>query len=329
MFQAPIRFAPYLRPMVWGGRRLGEALGKPLPTAEAYGESWEISDHPSHHSTAIEGAPAGRTLHDLMAEAPTDLLGAGPPRATFPWLVKFLDAWDWLSVQVHPDDESAPRLWPGEGGKTEAWFVLDAAPTAKVYAGLRPGVDEAHLRTALREGTAAECLHSFRPQPGDCLFLPAGTVHAVGGGVLMAEVQQTSDATFRLYDWDRRDAQGRSRTLHVEQALACIDWKAGPVRPVHAEGYPETPQSTPEESVRQGLVSCPYFTLEYVRQTAPFAFPGGRMRVVIVARGHGALDGPAGRTSLRRGDALLLPAAAPSLECRPEGSIGLLIASLS
>ena len=192
-----------------------------------------------------------------------------------------------------------------------------------MYAGLLPGVDEAQLRAALQQGTVADCLHSFRPRPGDCLFLPAGTVHAVGGGVLMAEVQQTSDATFRLFDWDRRDAQGRSRTLHIDQAMACIHWNAGPVHPVHAAGYPEGP-----EAVRQPLVSCPYFTLEYVRQTALFALKGGRMRVLIVAHGHGALHGPTGRTDLRTGDVMLLPAAMASQECRPDGLLGLLLASL-
>ena len=185
------------------------------------------------------------------------------------------------------------------------------------------------MRAALRDGTVADCLHSFRPRPGDCLFLPAGTVHAVGGGVLMAEVQQTSDATFRLYDWDRRDAQGRSRTLHIEQALACIDWKAGPVHPVHAESYPETPGSAaPAKPVRQTLVSCRYFTMEYVRQAEPFACGGGRMQVLIVAHGRGGFHGPVGPTPLRTGDALLLPAEVAPLECRPEGPLGLLLASL-
>ena len=231
--------------------------------------------------------------------------------------MKFLDACDWLSVQVHPDDESAPPLWPGEGGKTEAWFVLDAAPSGKVYAGLRPGWMR-HGCGPRCEGTVAECLHSFRPRRGDCLFLPAGTVHAVGGGVLMAEVQQTSDATFRLFDWDRRDAQGRSRTLHIEEALACIDWNAGPVRPVHAQGYPDG-----AEAVRQRLVACRYFTLDYVRDARPFSV-GGRMEVLIVVHGRGSLEG--GR--LRTGDSLLLPAAAAPMECRPEGSLGLLLAAL-
>src|SRR6516165_10177358 len=138
---APLRFHPHLRPMVWGGRRLGEVLGKPLPTADAYGESWEVSDHPSHRSVIAAGAYAGRTLRDLMEHERADLLGpSAPSYDVFPWLVKLLDAWDWLSVQVHPDEESVKRLWPGEGSKTEAWFVLDAAPGSKVYTGLLPGV---------------------------------------------------------------------------------------------------------------------------------------------------------------------------------------------
>ena len=124
--------------------------------------------------------------------------------------MKFLDARDWLSVQVHPDEEAVLRLWPGEGAKTEAWFVLAADPGSRIYAGLEPGTDKAGFRAALQAGTVAKCLHHFEPRPGDCVFLPAGTVHAVGGGVLMAEIQQTSDATFRLFDWHRRDAQGKS-----------------------------------------------------------------------------------------------------------------------
>jgi mannose-6-phosphate isomerase len=315
--------------MVWGGCRLAEVLGKSLPTAEAFGESWEISDHASHHSRVVEGSLAGRTLRELMENEPAALFGAGGSPSSFPWLVKFLDARDWLSVQVHPDDESVQRLWPGEGGKTEAWFVLDAAPTGKVFVGLLPGVDEARLRVALREGTVSDCLYSFRPRPGDCLFLPAGTVHAVGGGVLMAEVQQTSDATFRLFDWNRRDTQGRSRTLHIEEALACIDWSAGPVHPIRAQGYPQGPGAAPaQEPIRQRLVACRYFTLDYFRDAQPFACGGGRMQVIMVAHGQGSLDGAAGSCALRPGDTLLLPAEAAPLECRPDGSIGLLLAGL-
>ena len=160
--------------MVWGGRRLGEVLGKPLPTAEAYGESWEISDHASHRSTVVDGPAAGRTLRDLMTQdAGRAARRCGEPRPAFPWLVKFLDACDWLSVQVHPDDESVRALWPGEGGKTEAWFVLDAAPTGKVYAGLLPGVDEARLRSRPAGGDRGRVPAPF-PAAARRLPVPAG-----------------------------------------------------------------------------------------------------------------------------------------------------------
>src|SRR5262249_37890258 len=178
-FRNPIRFRPFLRPMVWGGRRLTELLGKPLPTTEPYGEAWEISDHTSHQSVIADGPDCGRTLRELLTQDPAGLLGE--PDASFPWLIKYLDASDWLSVQVHPDEESVRLLGPGEGSKTGAWFVLAARPGSRAWAGLLPGVDEARLRAALAAGTVAECLHSFEPRPGDCLFLPAGTVHAVGG----------------------------------------------------------------------------------------------------------------------------------------------------
>jgi mannose-6-phosphate isomerase len=298
--------------MVWGGRRLGEVLGKRLPTGENYGESWEISDHPLHRSIVAGGPWAGQPLRDLMEREPAALLGRG---GTFPWLVKFLDAGDWLSVQVHPDEEPVKRLWPGEGSKTEAWFVLEASPNSRVYAGLLPGVDEKALRQALARGTVAECLHSFQPRAGDCVFLPAGTVHAVGGGALMAEIQQTSDATFRLFDWNRVDGQGKARALHIEEALACIDWKGGPVDPVRKGGE------------RERLVTCKYFELEHVRTGAPWALGGGAMRVLVVVQGRGALR--AGEEqALAIGDTVLLPASLERAEVRPDGEMGVLVATL-
>jgi mannose-6-phosphate isomerase len=323
----PIRFEPWLRPMVWGGRRLGEVLGKRLPTPGPYGEAWEISDHATHASVVAGGPWAGRTLRDLMEQERPALLGAAADHhRVFPWLVKLLDANDWLSVQVHPNAADVARLWPGEGSKTEAWFVLAAEPDSRVYAGLLPGVDERRLRAALAAGTVAECLHHFTPRPGDCLFLPAGTVHAVGGGVLMAEIQQTSDATFRLFDWNRRDAQGQSRQLHVEQSLASIDWHGGPVNPVRAAGYPCGDTSlSPTTAVRQALVRSRYFALDYLRRPAPFTLGGaGRLQAVVVLHGGGRL----GDHGLAAGDAWLLPAGLPSLACSPDEPLGLLLATL-
>jgi mannose-6-phosphate isomerase len=311
--------------MVWGGRRLGTVLGKPLTSEEPHGESWEVSDHAVHRSVVAAGPAAGRSLRNLMERDRAALLGPAAGRhAVFPWLVKFLDASDWLSVQVHPDEQRVKELLPGEGSKTEAWFVLDAAPGSRVYAGLLPGVDRDRLRAALETGTVADCLHHFAPRPGDCVFLPAGTVHAVGGGVLMAEVQQTSDATFRLFDWNRRDAQGKARTLHIREALACIDWKQGPVQPVRAPGY-----GSRTGRQRQTLVSCPYFTLEYVQDSAPFACGGGRLQALIVARGRGRLVTPAGEEALTAGQTWLLPAALAEARCRPEGQLSVLLSTLA
>jgi mannose-6-phosphate isomerase len=334
----PLRFESFLRPMVWGGRQLGDVLGKSLPSAGPFGEAWEISDHPSHPSVISHGPYKGQTLRHLMEHHTKMLLGergrVSAPRAfsRFPWLVKLLDAWDWLSVQVHPNERDVVRLWPGEGSKTEAWFVLAAAPTSRVYAGLLPGVDEKRLRSALREGTVGECLHQFQPRPGDCVFLPAGTVHAVGGGVLMAEVQQTSDATFRLFDWNRRDAAGQSRQLHIEEACACINWECGPVQPVRARDYPgeRGRVSAPStEPLRQRMVHCEYFTLDYLRHHEPFTCGGtGALQVMLVLHGRGQLATGEGRWHLSAGDTLLLPASLDSLTCHPESDLGCLLSTL-
>jgi mannose-6-phosphate isomerase len=323
----PLRFEPYLRPMVWGGRQLGEVLGKSLPDDSTYGEAWEISDHSSHASVVAVGPYKKRTLRHLMEHHSDALLGEAAARhRRFPWLVKLLDAWDWLSVQVHPNDEDVARLWPGEGGKTEAWFILAAAPDSRIYAGLLPGVEEKDLRRALREGTVRSCLHQFSPRPGDCIFLPAGTVHAVGGGVLMAEVQQTSDATFRLFDWNRRDAHGRMRQLHLEEALACINWNSGPVHPVRAENY--RCNANAPTAVRQRLVQCPYFALDYVYSREPFTIDGSVLQVLLVVHGRGRLEGDANERPLVPGDTLLLPAALDGLTFHPERELGLLLSTL-
>jgi mannose-6-phosphate isomerase len=311
--------------MVWGGRQLGEVLGKSLPTDSSYGEAWEISDHPAHASVVAAGPYKGQTLRQLMESHSAALLGEACARhSRFPWLVKLLDASDWLSVQVHPNDADVTRLWPGEGGKTEAWFVLAAAPSSRIYAGLLPGIDEEGLRKALREGTVGDCLHQFSPRPGDCIFLPAGTVHAVGGGVLMAEVQQTSDATFRLFDWNRREANGKMRQLHIEEALACIDWNSGPIQPVRAANYPGGTST----SSRQRLVQCPYFALEYLHFRGPATLNGGMLQVLLVLHGGGRLENGTDVWPLAPGDTLLLPAALDVVTCHPEGGLGLLRSTL-
>jgi mannose-6-phosphate isomerase len=312
--------------MAWGGRRLGDFLGMPLDAGKSFGEAWTVSDHPLHLSVVATGPWSGRTLHQLMQEHRPELLGrAAQQYDRFPWLMKFLDCQDWLSVQVHPDEQAVKKLWPGEGNKTEAWFILDAAPGSKIYAGLRPGVDEARLRSALKAGAVADCLHSFEPRPGDCVFLPAGTVHAVGGGVLLAEIQQTSDATFRLFDWNRRDAQGKARPLHIEDAIKSIHWDRGPVEPMHLASFTNGSKSPG----RQRLVTCPYFTMEYVQGQEPFELAGEeRLQALVVVRGQGRWAAPTWQEEIKAGQAWVLPASVPRIPCQPEPDLAALLCSL-
>jgi mannose-6-phosphate isomerase len=266
----PLVFEPYLRPQIWGGRRLEHRLGKALPADGRFGESWEISAHPLHVSRVAEGPLRGTTLDVLAASRGRELLGrAVASPAEFPWLVKFLDCHDQLSVQVHPDDETARRLLSNETGKTEAWVVLEVGPAGRIQAGLKPGTTRADLVRHLDAGSVAECLHSFAPRPGDCVFLPAGTVHAVGGGVLLAELQQSSDATFRLFDWNRLGADGKPRALHRREALESIHWPTGPVVPVEPRALPEVPAGAHGER----LVDCPYFCIDRYRLSGDLPLP--------------------------------------------------------
>jgi mannose-6-phosphate isomerase len=258
----------------------------------------------------------GITLRQLMIEERACLLGAAAGRFdVFPWLIKFLDAQDWLSVQVHPDEATARRLLPAESAKTEAWYVLDAEPNSRVYAGLKPDVGPAEVRAALAQGTVADCLGSFEPKPGDLIFLPAGTVHAVGGGVLLAEIQQTSDATFRLFDWNRRDAQGKPRPLHIDEAFEAIHWSQGLIQPIAAT-----------DDDRQPLIACPYFEIERIHwPTATTMGGSGRLQALVITAGHGRLDN--GEFAMA-GDVWILPAALPPTELAIEAPLSGLLCTL-
>ncbi len=304
----PLVFDPYLRPMIWGGRLLERRLGKPLPAEGDFGESWEISAHPHHVSRVAEGPLRGRTLTDLWQERRVDIAGIACAAETkFPWLIKFLDCRDLLSVQVHPDDAMARGLLGDESGKTEAWIVLDAGPDARIYAGLRPGIAREDLERHLDAGTVAECLHGFVPRVGDCVFLPAGAVHAVGGGVLLAEVQQSSDATFRLFDWNRLGADGKPRSLHRQEALRSIDWSLGPLGSATPEPHPNPSHGWAGETP----VRCTYFQIDRYRVEAEMPVPGtGQMSVWILLDGRTELraDGGTYVRSFQAGQTVLIPA---------------------
>ncbi len=315
----PLVFEPYLRPQIWGGRALGERLGKPLPATGWFGESWELSAHPHHVSRVAEGPLRGALLDELWATRAEEVFGhAAPLPQTFPLLVKFLDCRDLLSIQVHPNDRLARELLGELSGKSEAWVVLQAEPGAIVYAGLLPGTTPALVERLLEAGRLADCLHGFAPKAGECLFLPAGTVHAAGGGVLLAEVQQPSDVTFRLFDWSRLASDGKPRPLHRAEALRSIDWSAGPVTPVRA-----TPvQGLPHGVRGERLVACDYFALDRFWLAGPLEVPyAGRLSIWLVLEGSAELASVSGayRRLFHTGETVLIPATAEGLHWRPAG----------
>lgn len=297
----PLTFRPIFKRYIWGGRRLASVLGKPLGEGEDYAESWEVCDRDPEQSVVVQGPLEGTTLRTLVREHGRELLGRHYPQERFPLLFKFLDCNQTLSVQVHPDDSLAATLVPPDLGKTEAWVVLAAEPGSVIYAGLRRGVDRPVLEREVQRGTCDLCLHRFEPKPGDCVLILAGTVHALGAGLLVAEVQQSSDTTWRLYDWNRLGADGKPRPLHVAQALAAIDYKRGPVDPC-------TPQPTGIAN-RQRLAACDKFVLD--RWQLGTAVVGGddRCHIVAVISGAARIAGMPAYESLAVGSTLLLPAA--------------------
>jgi mannose-6-phosphate isomerase len=300
----PLTFIPVYRRYLWGGRRFATTLGRDLPPGTDFAESWECVDHGADQSVVAAGPLAGTTLGGLVRERAADLLGRQTPRPAFPLLFKFLDAQRDLSVQVHPDDARAARLTPPDLGKTEAWYVVDAAAGSRIYAGLREGVGKSELEAAIRSGRCAEVLHAFEPRVGDCVFIPAGTVHAIGAGLLVAEIQQASDVTYRLFDWNRTGSDGRPRPLHIEAGLDAVT-RFGPVSPV-------TPAVTDDPAVRR-LVSCEYFSLDDVVPNGHWQVGGDdACHLLAVLAGEVTLDAAWGLPPLRRGSCVLLPASLPS-----------------
>jgi len=217
----PLTFEPIFKERVWGGRKLEQLYQKPLPPKTPIGESWEVTDRPEGVSVIANGPLAGKDLRWLMENQRGELLG-GPGPERFPLLVKILDAQEKLSVQVHPPAPVAARL--GGEPKTEMWQIADAAQGAELFVGLKRGVTRAEFEQRIQQGTVAECLHHIAVKAGDAMFLPSGRLHAIGGGNVIFEIQQNSDTTYRVFDWNRAGLDGRPRELHVAQSLASIDF---------------------------------------------------------------------------------------------------------
>jgi mannose-6-phosphate isomerase len=317
----PLRFEPLYEYRLWGGRRLAGVLTAPLPGTGPIGEAWVLSDRHDHPSRIADGPLKGRTIAQLLEQFPEEAMGrlAGRFRR-FPLLLKFLDAREMLSVQVHPADTHTDLLPAGETGKTEAWVVLEAGPESRIYAGLKPGTTADDLRRGLADGTVADRLACFTPKPGDGVFIPAGTVHTLGGGVVVFEIQENSDVTFRLYDWNHVDAKtGKPRGLQVDQALACIDFgkcAGGLVAPV---------VEATEPVERQRLFDCDHFRLSRLRGQSPFTVgAAGEPRVLVSVEGAGQLEHGGAAYAVAKGDVYLLPAAVGACTFQPRGRVNVL-----
>jgi mannose-6-phosphate isomerase len=296
----PLKFTPVIKPLPWGGRKLEALFGKVLPASVPCGESWEVVDLPQEQSVVSEGPLAALSLSELIRRFPDQVLGEAPLlQGRFPVLFKLIDARQTLSVQVHPDEQACARFGQGARPKTEAWYVLQTEPGACIYLGLKPGAGERELRGALEQGTLGDLLQPVEVRTGDFLFLPAGTLHAIGGGVLLAEIQQSSDTTYRLYDWGRVGLDGRPRPLHLPEALGSIAYEQRG-RPAHA-----TPLSG-----RPGI-RCRAFTFERVG-LAPggsLLLEAGRPRLLCCIEGAGTIgDTGLQPMPLRLGETCLVPA---------------------
>jgi mannose-6-phosphate isomerase len=320
----PFRFEPIFQYRLWGGRRLANLLSTPLPGDSPIGEAWLLSDREDNPSRVADGPLRGQTISQLLKEWPEQLLGKLAGRFhKFPLLLKFLDVRDTLSVQVHPSDKQTQYLPAGESGKTEAWVVLEAGAKSRIYAGLKPATTADALRQALANGTVADHLACFTPKLGDGIFIPAGTVHSLGE-VLVFEVQENSDVTFRLYDWNHVDARtGLPRPLQPDQAMACIDFAQGAIRPV----VPLVDEVKPV--LREQLFECEQFELWRFGAESTFGVGAeGAPRVLVCIAGDGRIEHDGDDYAIGKGDVLLLPAVVGACLCRPHGAITLLEISL-
>ena len=320
----PLRFEPIYQYRLWGGRRLAELLTAPLPGDGPIGEAWLLSDRDDHVSKVAAGPLKGSTIRQLLEQSPDQLLGklAGRFRR-FPVLLKFLDAHDKLSVQVHPSDRQRDALPAGESGKTEAWVVLEAGPQSRIYAGLRPGTTRDGLERALARRAVADLLASFTPKIGDAVFIRAGTVHSLSD-VVVFEVQENSDVTFRLYDWDRVDPNtGKPRPLQVEQAMPCIDFEQVAIGPAALLVEDEAPLR------RERLFHCEHFSVWRSSGQSPFTVGAADTpRVLVSVVGEGEIEYGGTHYPVGCGDVVLLPAEVGACSYRPRDAVTLLEVAL-
>ena len=292
----PLKFRPIYKQRIWGGQKLREVFNKDIPAGEKIGESWELADLPDDKSLIANGELAGQTPSSAIEKYPKEITGDENFSGPFPLLIKFLDAEDILSVQVHPDPETCRRLGKGEP-KTECWYIISAAPGAVIYKGLKKGVSKEDFAEAIAKGSVADMLTKVPVEAGQCYFLPAGTTHSIGAGLLIAEIQTPSDTTYRVFDFNRVDDAGKARELHIEEALESIHFgTCGDNLSVTTMGR---------------LVDCEYFRIDKGHQAknCELLLSAGQMKTLIILTGFGTILGTGAEpVEFKAGDCLLVPA---------------------
>ncbi len=291
----PLKFKPIYKYRIWGGQKLAEIFGRDLPD-EKIGESWELADLPEDKSIIVNGVLASQRLGDVVRQYPKEITGKENFKPPFPLLIKLLDAQDVLSVQVHPDFETCKRMGRGDP-KTECWYIISAEPDAVIYKGLKESVSKEEFARAIEDGSIAELLEKIEVKSGECHFLPAGTVHAIGAGLLIAEIQTPSETTYRVFDWNRVDANGKSRQLHIEDALESIHFdSSGDNLSVTTVGR---------------LVDSEYFKIDKGHQAKGYEvlLSPIQMKILVISSGSGSIAGADNiTTDFNAGDCVFVPA---------------------
>ena len=317
----PFLFEPVYQQYLWGGTRIIDTFNRDAaPGVSA--ESWEISDRKEGMSVISNGPLAGRGLAEVLREASAALLGDVQANH-FPLLIKILDAKQTLSVQVHPNDETAKRY--GGEAKTEMWYVLDAEPGACVYAGYKPGMDEQRFRQAVAGGTLENDLRMVPVKAGDAVFMPGGRVHAIGAGCLMLEVQQNSNTTYRIYDWGRVDADGNARELHIDEAVQVTRWhdEAPVIVPPHK-------LACADDNENWLILECEYFRMDKLVLRAPHRVhhEGASFHALFCAQGLLQLTWDEGELELSAGVSCLVPAAVHDYHLKPAESESIVLRTM-
>ena len=293
----PLKFRPIYKRRIWGGQKLRRVFNKDIPPFEKIGESWELADLPNDKSIIANGELAGQTISSVIEKYPKEIMGDENFSGPFPLLIKFLDAEDILSVQVHPNEQTCRQLGKGEP-KTECWYIISAASGAVIYKGLKKGVGKEEFGEAIKKGGVAELLAKVPVEAGQCHFLPAGTAHSIGAGLLIAEIQTPSDTTYRVFDWNRVDDTGKPRLLHIEEALESVHFDAsGDNLSVTTVGR---------------LVDCEYFKVDKGHQAkdCELLLSPGKMKTLIILAGFGTIVRADGVfVEFKAGDCIFIPAA--------------------